>query len=96
VPGSESALFIEIGKETEVVKAPKQMLVEGKGFNIILDGFHLRNVIVRNAKITYGGGSLILENVYFVNCTFEPQNSPTGIRFAENILKGVPVNFQIS
>ena len=63
VSGSEAAMFVEIGNENKVTSAPMHLVIEGRGFNLILDGYHIRNVIVRDAKITYNGGSLILENV---------------------------------
>jgi hypothetical protein len=93
VPRTQSALFIEIGNEGEVVRAPRQFVIEGKGFNIVLDGHHIRNAIVRDATITYRGGRLILENVYFVNCTFELKNTPNGEQFADSFLKNVPTSF---
>jgi hypothetical protein len=96
LPGSQSALFLEIGLEGKVVRAPKELVVDGTGSNIFLDGFHLRNVTVRGAKITYKGGPLILENVYFLNCTFDVQRTPQGQQFADAMLTHVPVSFSRS
>ncbi len=93
VPGSEAALFVERGQEGKVVWAPKELVIEGAGYNIFLDGYHLKNVIVRDAKITYEGGDLILENVYFVNCTFDVKRIPQGQQFAGAALSHGPVNF---
>jgi hypothetical protein len=44
-----------------------------KGF--VLDGFELENVIFENATIIYHGGPVILQNVRFVNCSFEVRKS---------------------
>jgi len=96
VPGSQSALFIRMGDEFKNVSAPALFIVEGTGFNIQLDGFHVRNVIVRNAKVTYKGGPLILENVYFVNCTFDVQQSNPGLRFASTLLTAAAMSFKQS
>jgi len=37
---------------------------------ITLDGFHIRNMVIKGANVHYGGGPVVLENVYFVDCTF--------------------------
>ena len=36
-----------------------------------LDNMRIKNVIIRDSRIVYDGQPLELENVYFVNCTFE-------------------------
>lgn len=41
------------------------------GYNLILDGLDARNVVFNNCKITCRGGPLALDNVHFVNCTFD-------------------------
>jgi hypothetical protein len=96
VPGSQSALFIRIGHENEVGSAPKHFMLDAKGWAIILDGYHIRNVVVHDARIIYSGGPLILENVYFVNCTFDLKNEPNSKQFAEDLIMKVPVSFTAS
>jgi hypothetical protein len=32
---------------------------------------YIRNAIVKNARISFESGAARLENVYFVNCTFD-------------------------
>ena len=55
-------------------------IIEGGGDAIILDGEYMKNVIVRGADIEYNGGPVVLENVYFVNCTFTSfRLTPRGI-----------------
>ena len=46
-----------------------------KGLNANLDGFYLKNVVFQNTALTYRGGPLILENVYFVDCEFRVDSS---------------------
>jgi len=92
--GSQSALFVKIGEEAQVVKAPREFLVEALGYNIALDHYHVKNVIIRDAKITYTGGPLILENVYFVNCTFEISQQANGQEFAKSLLNTSSVIFR--
>ncbi len=53
---------------------------QGSG-EVNLDGFWLRNVIFEGVRIHYAGGPLILENVSFLNCTFDVTNTPSGEHF---------------
>ncbi len=53
---------------------------QGSG-ELDLDDFWLRNVIFEGVRIHYTGGPLILENVYFVNCTFDVTNNSVGQNF---------------
>jgi hypothetical protein len=55
------------------------LLVEG--YDLRIDGLDVRNVVFSNCKITYSGERVILDNVYFSNCTFEI--APAGRNFAE-------------
>ncbi len=41
-----------------------------EGDELILDGLEMKNVILRNVNIRYYGSRVVMENVYFVNCTF--------------------------
>jgi hypothetical protein len=41
-----------------------------KGLTADIDGFHLKNVIFQDMVLSYNGGTIALENVYFVNCQF--------------------------
>ncbi len=45
----------------------------------ILDGIEWKNVTFVNVHIVYAGGPLMLENVRFVNCTFEVPHNQQGI-----------------
>jgi hypothetical protein len=63
-----------------------------KGF--VLDGFYLDNVAFENAHIIYHGGPVILQNVRFVNCTFDVRRSLQSERLLEAATKQ-PVNATI-
>jgi hypothetical protein len=56
--GSEFAYFIIIGGNA----------------TIGLDGEYMKNVIIRNCDVSYAGGPVRLENVWFINCTFHAYN----------------------
>jgi hypothetical protein len=57
-----------------------------KGF--VLDGFYLDNVVFENANIIYHGGPVILQNVRFVNCTFDVRRSSQSEKLLEAATKG--------
>jgi hypothetical protein len=60
-----------------------------------IDGFWIKNAVIRDSDIYYIGGPVRLENVTFVNCRFFIQNShPESLQLAENILSSSAVNFR--
>jgi hypothetical protein len=63
------------------------MMVGGDGSNIVLDRLHLRNVILRHMHVIYGGGIAKLENVSFVDCTFEFVPTEKTIQLSDLILQ---------
>jgi len=62
---------------------------------LVLDGLHMRNVIVKNMRIAYYGGAVRLENVYFANCTFtfESPATPQTLDLASAILASPAITF---
>lgn len=63
---------------------------------LILDMEYMKNVVVRNAVVRYSGGPVRLENVYFVNCTFEVPARPSGQSFAKAVLSSAAITFSSS
>jgi hypothetical protein len=62
------------------------------GGEVIMDGSHYVNTIFENMHITYRGGPVRLDNVSFVNCTFElPQPTPETMRLASAVLDSTQV-----
>ena len=47
----------------------RSLLIEG--YDLKLDGMDLRNVVFSHCNIAYSGEPVLLDNVYFSNCTFE-------------------------
>ena len=74
------------------------VLEGGPNATIGLDGFYLKNVIVRNSSVSYDGGPVRLENVYFVNCTFTTTRllTPQTVDFGLELLANVPTSYQNS
>jgi hypothetical protein len=67
---------------------PEFMMMDGaNGSNIVLDRLHLRNVILRHMHVVYGGGVARLENVAFVDCTFEFERTEKAIQLSDLILQ---------
>jgi hypothetical protein len=65
------------------------------GGTMLLDGAHLRHVVLKDVEVHYNGGQVILEDVTFVNCRFvfaEASNSRT---LASAILASPKVDFRI-
>jgi hypothetical protein len=56
----------------------------------VLDDMHLKNVVIRNAFVVYNGGKLELENVYFINCTFQIAKNDNGKSFLGNLVSFGP------
>jgi len=98
VPASEGAIFTDIGKETQGTTpiTPRYFLLDAPGREVMLDGEHLRNVIVRHAKIVYSGGPVVLENVYFVNCSFAIYKNKDGNELTGSILQSAGTTFKPS
>lgn len=55
-----------------------------------LDGYRMKNVIFKDTEITYEGGPVDMQNVYFVNCTFHVAKKPNGKNFASTVLASAP------
>ncbi|MEO8338873.1 MAG: hypothetical protein ABI604_04035 [Nitrospirota bacterium] len=46
----------------------------------------MKNIIFKDIKIAYEGGRVEMENVYFVNCSFEVTRRPNGQNFASSVV----------
>lgn len=66
------------------------LLMAEPSYGIKLDGTRLKNIIFKDTKIIYEGGRVEMENVYFVNCTFEVSKRPNGKNFASSVLASTP------
>jgi hypothetical protein len=72
------------------------IIVDSRDCPITLDDYRLRNVVIRGATIVYNGGPLEMDNVYFINCTFQLKQSKPAQAFANAILNHVPTSFSPS
>ncbi len=68
--GDKSARLEQLNNPQPEASEFAYFIVDGGEATIGLDGAYMRNVIIRNSDISYAGGRVKLENVWFVNCTF--------------------------
>jgi hypothetical protein len=93
VPCAEGSIQAHIGSKVSGTCAEYMLFVGGQVPP--LDSNHFKNTIFQNVRISYLGGPLILENVSFINCTFDfPKPEPRAIRLASAILSSVQVNIK--
>jgi hypothetical protein len=91
-----AAQIEELGKSnnTDQLFGPGYVVI--KKLPLTLDGVHFKNIMFEDCRIFYKGGSVNLENVYFINCTFHIERRPNGEEFAQALLKsGQSVNFNL-
>ncbi len=74
-------------------QGPKYYVIEGKGVEFVLDGYRMRNVIFKNATVSYDGGPVAIQNVYLVNCTFKFKPVPAWKRFSEVLFAKSSIDF---
>ncbi len=71
----------------------------GPGYLVItgavmsLDGYFMKNIVIVNSRVAYSGGPVVLQNVTFVNCTFDLTAQPTGVRLADALLTSSATDF---
>ena len=70
-------------------------VIDGGVDAVGLDGVYMKNVIIRNSGVVYSSGPVLLENVYFVNCTFKKgfQLTPSGRDLGIKLLSAASINF---
>lgn len=91
-PRDKAALLYELSAP-KFESTVEFFIVSGKNCAIILDGQRMRNVIIRDSVIEYNGGAVVLDKVYFVNCTFKMRQVPPSVKLSERVLASVSVNF---
>jgi hypothetical protein len=97
VPKDKAAEFIANGKDLNEGKPSGNQYIFANGGAVILDNMKLKNVIFIGVFVQYNGGSLSMENVVFINCTFDVPHQPNGTSFARAVLSGTPsTNFAAS
>jgi hypothetical protein len=92
-PPNDRAMVYRISKPIKSGGDYQFFLFDGYGGTIVVDDQGMRNIIIKNSVIEYDGGSVILQNVYFVNCTFKFTRTPTSESLGASILASTATNF---
>jgi hypothetical protein len=92
----KAARFNMIGEDLTSDAAYGNQWIIATGGGIVMDGFKLKNVVLAGVHVVYMGGPLQMENVYFVDCTFDLARGMHGQEVASAILSSVPVSAEIS
>lgn len=93
VPIHHAARVEAIGsKANEKFKYGPKMIIYESPYGIKLDGMWLKNVVVRNTEVVYARGQVRLDNVFFVNCSFQLANSIPARQLAQRVFESSPVS----
>jgi hypothetical protein len=86
--GAKMYLLDKTNRNANNPLGPSFLVLEDATYQ--LDSLYMRRVIFRNSRIVYKGGPLVLDDVTFVNCTFEIPQQPNGLNFATVFLEPKP------
>jgi len=81
-------LLSEPNLNTNLAASPTFLVVRAQ--NVLLDGLYAKKVIFTDSHIIYKGGLVTLDQVYFLNCTFEILRDSLGQTLAKAILSSDP------
>lgn len=92
VPRDKAAVFEPLGQHLNTSPdGDAFLLMENGGAKI--DGQDIKNVVFRNMVVEYLGGPLRMQNVYFVNCTFDFIQTPNSRDLGTALLAASPTKF---
>jgi hypothetical protein len=93
VTPENSARLEELDEPNPISQGTQLIVLEGNDAAILLDWKYMKNVIIRNLTVVYHGGPLILDKVYFVNCTFNLESNPKSQDLTKAILANTATFF---
>ena len=95
-PGN-SALYQPL-ESTQTPSGFAFLLVRSTGPDdvLVLDGHRIKNVVIADSTVEYDGGPLLLENVYFVNCSFILPVANKARALGQAVLESASVEFDTS
>jgi len=85
-PIERAAVYAPFGMKTNINKKEGDARLVIIGGAVPLDGYEMRHITFRDAKITYSGGQTTMEDVLFINCTFDVIQQKSGQNFARSLL----------
>jgi hypothetical protein len=89
VPMDRAAQLYKIGEEdpNRDHQYGDAYLVVRDAHGFLLDGLHMKNIVLRNSTIRYHGGQVVLDHVSFIDCTFEISKDQNGEVLANALLR---------
>lgn len=100
VPADVAARYEILGEQRNAENkiGPSLLIISGirNPIHLTLDGKWIRHVVLQDAVVTYKGGPLILDDVYFVHCVFRLHNSASTLGFVRATLSAPGVSFKTS
>jgi hypothetical protein len=93
VPIDQAVIFNRIGDDNKNKDPHGYQLLVAVGGSLVLDGMHLRHVILDSIEISYSGGPILLQDVIFVNCKFNMVRASRSLQLAQTVLDNPTVGF---
>jgi hypothetical protein len=91
----KAARLNPIGQELRSTSDYGNQWIIATGGGVLLDGYQFKNVVFTGVHVVYMGGSLRMENVYFVGCTFDFVRNAHSQEIAVNVLSSPAVTVTI-
>jgi hypothetical protein len=95
VPRDQAAILDTIGVDLNAQQNLGNEFVILRGGTVQLDGFQMRSVVLVNAHVIYEGGPVILQNVYFLNCTFEIKRNENSETLSARLMEPAPTDYNL-
>lgn len=93
VPIARAARLNKIGTNlnANLPQGDEFLLLDGG--TVVVDNMDIKNVVFRNATIVYNGNPLIMESVYFIDCTFLIKRSARSYALSAHLIEPPPINY---
>jgi hypothetical protein len=95
VPRDQAAVLGKIGENLNKKVDIGNAFVILTGGTIQLDGTQFKNIILIGTQEEYDGGPVILQNVYFLNCTFEINRTANSQHLVAHLIEPSPANYSV-
>ena len=90
----DSARLEPIGANQDQGPGVKYLVIADEPGTIQLDNMFMKNVIFQHTTVSYHGGPIKLENVYFVDCKFKFKEDQRSRDMLMAVLSGAATTFE--
>jgi hypothetical protein len=94
-PRDQAAVLDKIGENLNAQREIGDTFVILRGGTIQLDGTQMKNVVLIGTQVVYDGGPIILQNAYFLNCTFEINQTVKSQELVAHLIEPSPANYSV-